>query len=63
MVFILDENELLEIKEEIEKEFPNDMALQQVHIARKLLAMEAKKKGIKYIDYIMSITKDIKTVQ
>jgi len=63
LVFILDENELLEIKEEIEKEFPNDMALQQVHIARKLLAMEAKKKGIKYIDYIMSITKDIKTVQ
>ncbi|MHA1439485.1 MAG: hypothetical protein ACTSPD_18095 [Promethearchaeota archaeon] len=60
---MLDENEILEIKKEIEKEFPNDTALQQVHIARKILAMEAEKKGMKYIDYIKSITKDIKAVQ
>jgi hypothetical protein len=41
-----------EIQKEVEKEFPGDFALQQVHMARKLLAEEAKEKGINFVDYI-----------
>jgi hypothetical protein len=47
----------------MEKEFPNDVALQQIHIARKILAKEAELKGMKYLDYIKSITKNIDAIQ
>ena len=47
----------------MELEFPEDFALQQIHIARKILAKEAELKGLKYIDYIKSITKDIEAIQ
>jgi len=40
------------IKKEIEKEFPEDPALQQVHIARKLLAREAELEGLSFIEYV-----------
>ena len=40
-----------EIKREVEREFPNDFALQQVHIARKLLSEEAKGKGISFWEH------------
>jgi len=39
--------------EQIEREFPGDPALQQVHIARYLISQEVKEKGLnlqKYID-------------
>ena len=47
------------IKKEIELEFPNDFALQQVHIARKIMAKEAKLKGITYFEYIKQLSKDL----
>ncbi len=59
----LDEKEIEKIKKDIELEFPNDNALQQIHIARKIIAKEAENKGLKYLDYIKLITKDIETVQ
>lgn len=43
---MLDENEIEIIRKEIEREFPNDLALQQVHAARKILVKEAEKKGL-----------------
>ena len=33
------------IRRQVEAEFPNDYALQQVHIARRLLSAEARKAG------------------
>ena len=52
-----------EIKREVEKEFPGDFALQQVHIARKLLAEEAKEKGINFGEYIkMQVRKEKKVL-
>ena len=60
---ILSNEDIEKIKNEIEVEFPNDIALQQIHIARKILAMEAELKGMKYLDYIKSITKDLKVIQ
>jgi hypothetical protein len=63
VIKILDKNDMDEIKKEIEREFPNDLALQQVHVARKILAREAELKGMKYLDYIKSITKNIDAIQ
>ncbi|MHA1488171.1 MAG: hypothetical protein ACTSRI_00535 [Promethearchaeota archaeon] len=63
MFKILNDNEIDKIKKEIEKEFPNDLPLQQIHIARKILAKEAELKGMKYLDYIKSITKNLETIQ
>lgn len=51
------------IRKEIEREFPNDLALQQVHVARKILSKEAEKKGLQYLEYIKLITKNLETVQ
>ena len=49
-----------EIKTNVEREFPNDFALQQIHIARKLLAEEAKEKGISFWEYIKMQVKVVK---
>ena len=40
------------IIKEVEREFPNDFALQEVHIARRVLEEEAKEKGMDVVDYI-----------
>ena len=53
---MLNKEEIEEIKKGIESEFPNDLALQQIHIARKIIAKEAEKKGLNYLDYIKLIT-------
>jgi len=60
---MLDTNEIEKIKKEVKKEFPHDMALQQIHIARKILAKEAELKGMSYLEYIKYITKDLETIQ
>ncbi|TFF88339.1 MAG: hypothetical protein EU550_01480 [Promethearchaeota archaeon] len=60
---MLTERDVEQIKKEMEHEFPNDMALQQVHIARKILAKEAELKGISYFDYINQLSKDLNLVQ
>ena len=48
------QEELEEIKKMIEEEFPDDPALQQVHIARKIIAKEAEHEGLSYLEYIKS---------
>jgi len=39
------------IEQEAGQEFPDDYALQQVRISKKILAMEAKLLGMNYFDY------------
>jgi len=51
-----------QIQIDVEKEFPEDFALQQVHIARKLLSEEAKKRGIELWKFIKMQVKEIKGV-
>ena len=41
----LSKEEVEEIRREVMEEFPDDPALQQVHIARRILSMEAQKQG------------------
>jgi len=40
------------IIKEIEREFPGDPALQQIHMARKLISQRAKKLGVSLHEYI-----------
>lgn len=53
----LTEDELKTIRESIEREFPHDPALQQVHIARKILSLEAKKAGMDILAYAALLRK------
>ena len=54
----LTEKELEEIKKMVEEEFPYDPALQQVHIARKIISREAEKKGMSFVEYVKLIAKE-----
>lgn len=49
MMMKISENKLKELKKEVEKEFPGDYALQQVHLAR--LIIEEKTKGMSKAEY------------
>jgi hypothetical protein len=51
------DKEILDRKtiEEIQKEFPGDPALQQIHLARKRISLSAKAKGLNLRDYIKSL--------
>ena len=48
------EQEIEAIRKMVEAEFPEDPALQQVHIARKTIAREAELEGLSYIEYVKS---------
>ena len=48
----MEKKKIEDIKKEVEKEFPDDFALQQVHIARKVLTEEAKEKKMSFWRYI-----------
>lgn len=53
----LSESEIDAIRRTVEEEFPNDPALQQVHIARKIIALEAEKQGLSYVEYVKLLVK------
>jgi hypothetical protein len=44
----------------VEEEFPEDPALQQIHIARKIIAKEADLKGLTFFEYIKSSKKQVR---
>ena len=48
----MDTRRIHEITKQVEKELSADYALQQIHIARKLLAEEAKQQGMTFWEYI-----------
>ncbi len=56
------EKDIEEIRRAVEKEFPNDPALQQVHIARKIIAKEAQLEGLSFFEYIKLLGKQVKPV-
>jgi len=56
------EKEIEGIKKMVEVEFPDDPALQQVHIARKIIAKEAELEGLSFLEYIKSLGKKVKDV-
>ncbi len=54
------EKEMDEIRKRVEEEFPDDPALQQVHIARKIIAKEAELEGLSFIEYVKLVGKQVK---
>jgi hypothetical protein len=44
----------------VEEEFPEDPALQQIHVARKIIAKEAELKGLTFFECIKTIKKQVK---
>ena len=54
------EKEIKEIRIAIEKEFPEDPALQQVHIARIIIAKEAESDGLSFLEYIRILGMQVK---
>ncbi len=52
---VLNNEEMERIRKAVEKEFPDDPALQQIHIARKIISKEAEQKGMGFFDYIRSL--------
>jgi len=55
----ISEEEINKIKKEVEKEFPCDEALQQIHIARRVISKEAKEKGMSLFEYMKSLEKQL----
>ena len=60
---MLNDKEIEKIKREVERKFPNDPAMQQVHIARKIITKKAKKKGLTYLEYIKQSSENLELVQ
>lgn len=56
---MIETEEIEKIKKEAEEEFPQDYALQQIHIARKILSAEAKQSGLSFAEYIKTQAKKI----
>jgi len=57
------EEDIENIRKSVEKEFPEDPALQQVHIARKIIAKEAQLEGLSLFEYVKLLGKRVKNVQ
>ena len=57
------EKDFEEIRRAVEEEFPDDPALQQVHIARKIIAKEAEFEGLSFLEYIKLLGKQVTNVQ
>ena len=62
LLVLLNDKEIEQITRDVELEFPNDPVMQQVHIARKIIAKKAKKKGLTYLEYIKQISENLEIV-
>ena len=47
--------ELKRIEAAAKREFPSDPALQQVHIARRILSREAELEGLTFLQYVRKL--------
>ena len=56
----ISKKEISIIRKKIGKEFPDDPALQEVHVARKILAKEAEANKMSYVEYIRSLNEKVK---
>ena len=57
------ERHIEEIVAAVRQEFPDDPALQQVHVARKILAKEAELRGSSFLEYIKSLRSPVKKIR
>ena len=52
---ILSAQEITSLRLMIEQEFPFDAALQEVHLARKVMARQAEMLGLSYFEYLKQL--------
>jgi len=52
--------DLENIMKDVEAEFPDDPALQQVHVARKIISREAELSGMSFFEYIKKLEREKK---
>ncbi|MBU1627102.1 hypothetical protein KKB18_07005 [bacterium] len=52
--------EISNVKKQMAMEFPNDPAMQEVHVVRKILAKEAELNKMRYIEYVKSFGSKVK---
>ena len=52
----IEEVDIQKIKTMVEEEFPDDPALQQSHIARKIIAKKAELEGLSFLEYVKLLT-------
>ena len=57
------ERHIRQIGKAVADEFPHDPALQQVHIARKILAKEAESQGLSFVEYIKSLRNQVRKLK
>ncbi len=53
----IEEVDIQKIRTMAEKEFPDDPALQQSHIARKIIAKKAELEGLSFLEYVKLLAK------
>lgn len=56
------EEDIENIRISVENEVPEGPALQQVHIARKIIAKEAQLEGLSFLGYIKFMREQVKNV-
>lgn len=57
------ERHIRQIRKAVAEEFPDDPALQQVHIARSILGMEAQFHGLGFVAYIKSLRNEVRKLK
>ena len=55
--------EIEKIEKMMEKEFPQDPALRQVHIARKIISKEAELAGLSFSEYIKLLARQVRGIR
>ena len=58
---LLSEEEIRSLQSPVQREFPDDMALQEVHLDRQILSKEAERYEIPYLQYIKILARQLKT--
>jgi hypothetical protein len=47
--------EMKRIRDDVRREFPEDPAMQRVHIARRILSKEAELEGMSFLEYVRKV--------
>ena len=54
----LSKAEMRKMEAAIRREFPGDPALQQVHLARRILSKEAELEGMTFLEYVRKVNSE-----
>jgi hypothetical protein len=55
----LTDDQIQDITQAMEKEFPEDPALQEIHIARRIMRLESEQLGMDYFSYLTQLANKV----